>query len=108
MLSATMSLARPQAAIIAIAVLLTAGGQVGAQRPVTPVNPQTPPRFRPENSAPRLQITQIDPKDGKVGMSGLNLFVTGVGFTSESTVVWNSAPLSTRFVSSTQLVATIP
>jgi hypothetical protein len=53
-------------------------------------------------------IDHISPPAALVGSSGLTLLVTGSGFSSGYTVLWNGAALTTTFVSSTQLSATVP
>jgi hypothetical protein len=42
------------------------------------------------------------------GSSGFTLMVNGTGFVSGAIVNWNDAPLTTTFVSSSQLTATVP
>lgn len=53
-------------------------------------------------------LNPLVPAATSPGGSGLNLAVTGTGFVSGSTVTWNGSPLSTVFVNSSQLTATIP
>jgi hypothetical protein len=43
-----------------------------------------------------------------VGSQAINLVVTGTGFVSGSNVLWSGAVISTTYVSSTQLDATVP
>ncbi len=52
-------------------------------------------------------ITTISPVSAKVGDPTFTLSITGTGFVQASIAQWNGAPLSTTFVSSTQLTATI-
>ena len=53
-------------------------------------------------------ITAISPGSAAVGSPAFNLTVTGSGFVSGSLVRWNGSNLTTTFVSSTQLTATVP
>lgn len=53
-------------------------------------------------------ITSILPASVLAGSIDTTLTVTGTGFSSASTVLWNGSPLSTAVSSSTQLVALIP
>lgn len=52
-------------------------------------------------------VTQIVPQMIQSGSSGIVLTVDGVGFTPNSTVLWNGQALPTIFVSSGQMTATI-
>ena len=59
------------------------------------------------NPAPTLST--IMPSEVAAGYSlPVNLTVTGTGFISQSVVNWNSTPLATTDISSTELTATIP
>src|ERR1035437_148303 len=42
------------------------------------------------------------------GGDGFTLTVNGAGFVAASTVNWNGSPLATKFISDTQLTATVP
>jgi uncharacterized protein (TIGR03437 family) len=53
-------------------------------------------------------ITTIDPSSWAAGGPAVNLTVNGERFTQQSIVQWVRTPLTTVFVSSTQLTATIP
>jgi hypothetical protein len=53
-------------------------------------------------------ITGLSPASATVGSAAIPLTVNGDNFTSDAVVQWNGAPLTTTFVSSTQLTATIP
>jgi hypothetical protein len=59
----------------------------------------------------RVAVPQINqplvPEAATPGSSGFTLTVNGAGFVPKSTVRWNGKPLTTTFVSSTQLKATI-
>ena len=52
-------------------------------------------------------LTSISPVSAKVGDPTFTLSLTGAGFVQASIAQWNGAPLSTTFVSGTQLTATI-
>lgn len=58
------------------------------------------------NAAP--VISSISPNTATAGGSAFTLTVNGTAFSSGSVVNWNTATLSTRFVSATQLTATVP
>ncbi len=53
-------------------------------------------------------VDALNPSSTMVGLSALQLHVEGAEFTSTSVVQWMGAPLSTTFVSSQELVATVP
>ncbi|MGC4056380.1 MAG: IPT/TIG domain-containing protein [Paludibaculum sp.] len=53
-------------------------------------------------------ITSLNPNPISVGGSAAKLLVSGSGFVTGSTVYWNGTPLSTVFLGSTQLEATVP
>lgn len=60
-------------------------------------------------SSPVPLINQpLVPASVAPGGNGFALTVDGTGFVSKSVVKWNGSPLATSFVSSSQLVATIP
>jgi hypothetical protein len=59
------------------------------------------------NSVPFLNQPLV-PASTAPGGPGLALAVSGTGFASTSVVNWNGAPLQTKFVSASQLTATIP
>src|SRR2546430_290837 len=52
--------------------------------------------------------TSISPSCVTAGSTGFTLTVTGTNFVSTSTVRWGGTSLTTTFVSSTQLTATVP
>lgn len=58
------------------------------------------------NPAPAL--TNISPNSATAGASAFTLTANGSNFISGSTINWNGSALSTTFVSSTQLTATVP
>lgn len=53
-------------------------------------------------------IDHISPTYAIVSSPDLTLTVTGSGFAGGNTVMWNSVPLTTTFLASTQLTAVIP
>jgi trimeric autotransporter adhesin len=53
-------------------------------------------------------ITSLSPNSAQVGSSDVTLTVNGTSFISGSTVYWGSTPLSTTYVSATQLMANVP
>jgi len=57
---------------------------------------------------PTPQVTEIIPATAQVGDPSLTLTVTGSGFGKTSVVNWDHSPLSTTFVSPTNLTVHIP
>lgn len=53
-------------------------------------------------------ITSISPATAIAGNTAFTLTVTGANFTNSESVQWNGASLTTTFVSSTSLTATVP
>jgi hypothetical protein len=72
----------------------------------------TPPTFNASFSLSGQtftpQITSLSQTAAAEGSAGFNLTVNGSDFTGGSTVVWNGLPLTTTFVSATQLQAAVP
>ena len=66
-----------------------------------PLSGQNPNPFR--SSTIRWVPTSVTP-----GGAGFTLTVNGTGFVSGSVVKWNGSPLTTHFVNSSQLTATVP
>jgi hypothetical protein len=66
-----------------------------------PLSGQTP------NPVPLIN-NPLSPTSVAPGGPGFTLTVNGTGFVSGSVVNWNGSPLTTHFVSSSQLTATIP
>jgi hypothetical protein len=60
----------------------------------------------PSNSTPTT--TSISPTTKTVGDSQFTLTVNGTNFVTDSVVKWNGTSLTTTYVSSTQLTATVP
>src|SRR5207249_5307160 len=58
------------------------------------------------NAAPT--ISSLSPTCATAGGPQFTLTVNGTNFVSGSTVNWNGSPLTTTFVSSTKLTATVP
>ena len=57
---------------------------------------------------PAPVVSAISPTTATAGGPAFTLTVNGTGFSSGSTIDWNTATLATRFVSATQLTATVP
>jgi hypothetical protein len=53
-------------------------------------------------------LTSISPTNAYLDSAGLTLTVNGTGFVSGASVYWSYAPLTTTYVSSTQLTALVP
>ena len=53
-------------------------------------------------------IDHISPNQAIIGTAGFTIFVSGYYFPGGATVYWNGAPLTTTFVSSSQLSAAVP
>ena len=74
---------------------------IGSSVLVVPIQANTPP-----NPVPFLN--PLVPSATSPGGPALAIVVTGTGFVSGSAVEWNGGPLTTTFVSSSQLTATVP
>ena len=59
-------------------------------------------------SASGATISSLSPNSAQAGSPGFNLQVNGANFTSASVVYWNGNPISTNFLSATQLLANVP
>ncbi|HEX5283175.1 MAG TPA: IPT/TIG domain-containing protein, partial [Bryocella sp.] len=57
---------------------------------------------------PTPAISSINPGSATAGGGDLTLAVQGSGFLPASSVLWNTTPLATTFVSATQLTAVVP
>lgn len=57
---------------------------------------------------PAPVVSTLSPNTATAGGPAFTLTVNGTGFSAGSTVRWNTATLTTRFVSATQLTATVP
>jgi uncharacterized protein (TIGR03437 family) len=55
-----------------------------------------------------LTITSFSPKNAVAGAPGFSLTMNGGGFVSGAAIEWNGVSLPTTFISSTQLVASVP
>lgn len=53
-------------------------------------------------------MTSLSPASAYVGAQGFTLTVNGSTFTQQSAVLWNGNPLSTAYISSSQLTAQVP
>ena len=61
---------------------------------------------QPNNPLPTL--SSISPTSAVVGAAAFSLTVNGSGFIAGSVVDWNGTPLTTTYISGTQLTATVP
>jgi hypothetical protein len=62
----------------------------------------------PASSNPTPVLNKISPASANAGGAAFPLTVSGSGFLSSSTVLWNGNALTTKYVSATQLTATVP
>lgn len=53
-------------------------------------------------------VTSLKPSSATAGAADLEVLLKGTGFAFNSTVLWNSMPVATAYLSSKQLVALIP
>jgi len=60
-----------------------------------------------DDSATRLQITELDPRFAVAGEQAFDLRITGTGFDRMTEVIWDSTAQPTRYVSGRTLIATI-
>ena len=74
---------------------------------VSAANQPAPPAIQ-FNITQGLTLTSLSPASTTAGGSAFTLTVNGTGFTSGTTVNWNSTALTTTFVSATQLTAAVP
>ena len=65
-----------------------------------------PSSFEVRNPAP--QASAITPRNAPAGTAGVSVTIDGSGFTKTSTVLASGSPVTTSFVSTTRLRATIP
>jgi hypothetical protein len=59
-------------------------------------------------SAPMPSVTSLSPSSAAAGSPDLQVLVKGSGFAFNSTVLWNSVPVATAYLSSSQVMALIP
>jgi trimeric autotransporter adhesin len=59
-------------------------------------------------AASNAQVMQVVPAAVSAGAPSFMLTVNGSGFSMNSVVYWNGMPLSTKFLTSNQLVASVP
>ncbi|MCS6842145.1 MAG: cell shape-determining protein [Roseiflexus sp.] len=67
-----------------------------------------PVTFNIQSTNPQPTISSVTPEVIPVGNSDVALTVTGSNFVANSVVRWNGTPLTTTFVSATELRATLP
>ena len=79
-----------------VTISATNAGGTGSATLILTINNQVP------------TTTSISPTCTTAGSADFTLTVNGTKFVSTSTVNWNGTPLTTSFVSSTQLTATVP
>jgi hypothetical protein len=53
-------------------------------------------------------VTSLKPSSATAGAADLEVLVSGTGFASNSTVLWNSVPVATAYLSAKQLMALVP
>lgn len=61
-----------------------------------------------KSTLPPLKLNSISPTSVTVGGPSFMLTILGSGFSTYATVKWNSTPLTTTYVSATELVAQVP
>jgi hypothetical protein len=59
-------------------------------------------------AAPTPAVSSLQPSSAAAGSPDLQVLVKGSGFVTNSTVLWNSAPVATAYLSSSALMALIP
>jgi outer membrane protein assembly factor BamB len=59
-------------------------------------------------SGPPSTLVSLSPAAAPAGSTGLTLTATGANFTNQSVLTWKGSPLSTTWVNSTRLAATVP
>jgi hypothetical protein len=60
------------------------------------------------SSAPSPSVSSLSPSSVTAGAPDLQVLVRGSGFVANSTVLWNSIPVATAYLSGSQLMALIP
>jgi len=81
-----------------LATLLAAGLACGySSKATTPATPGTTPN-----------ISELMPDNANSGTTGVVLTVNGTHFNSNATINWNGTPLTTTFVSASQMMTTLP
>ncbi|MDE3201886.1 MAG: IPT/TIG domain-containing protein [Acidobacteriota bacterium] len=86
--------------VCAGALLLSGCGS----RKVSSVNSGDPSGPMP-NASP---ISALSPSQVPAGAQGFTLTVTGTGFTATQSVYWDGSPLTSKYVSSTEMTAEVP
>ena len=103
----TFSSSATLTAAISAADIATAGTiNVTVTNPGPGGGTSSPKTFTVNNPVPA--ISSISPSSATAGGPGFTLTVNGSNFVSGSKVHWNSSVLTTTFVSSTQVTATVP
>jgi len=57
---------------------------------------------------PAPAVTSLNPGSASAGSPAFSLTVNGANFAAGATVLWNGSPLTTQFVSSSDLLASVP
>ncbi len=71
------------------------------------VSPQAP-LFTVNAATPTASLASLSPNSATPGGAAFTLTLTGANFPANSKVQWNGAPLTTAFVSASQLTAAVP
>jgi trimeric autotransporter adhesin len=71
------------------------------------VSPQAP-LFTVKAAAPTASLASLSPSSATPGGDAFTLTLNGANFPANSKVQWNGAPLTTTFVSASQLTAAVP
>jgi len=101
-LSTTFVSATRLSSSVACSLIATAGTAL-----VTVVENGVPSTSFSFNIAPGPVVNSLSPSGATAGGAAFTLTVNGTGFVSSAVVQWNGAPLSTTFVSATQLTAQV-
>ncbi len=59
-------------------------------------------------NAPMPSVSSLSPSKAAAGSPDLQVLVKGSGFVANSTVLWNSAPVATAYLSSSAVMALVP
>lgn len=94
------------AAITSQDISATGTAEITVTNPAPGGGASTPTVFSIDNPTPA--VSSINPASAVAGDAAFALTVNGTGFISTSVVEWNGSSLTTQFVSSTQLTASVP
>lgn len=59
-------------------------------------------------NAPTPSVTSLKPSSATAGAADTQVLVSGSGFVANSTVLWNSAPIATSYLSGSSLMVLVP